>query len=95
MNRGLSGRKRARVPAKIEDAKFDKRSKFESGRNNSLSPGQKGQLIPIRKQGESFGVVRSSTNRPRMVSSVASTRKQMGHDHCSVDRACVERQPDY
>lgn len=95
LNIGLSGRTRARVPAKIEDAKFDKRSKFESGRDNSLSPGQKRQLIPIRKQGESSGVAHSSTNRPRMVNRAASTRKQMGPEPCAVDRVCVEKRPDY
>nr|GEX59482.1 hypothetical protein [Tanacetum cinerariifolium] len=95
LNKGLSRRTRARVPAKIENAKFDMRSKFESGRDNSLSPGQKRQLIPIRKQGESSGVARSFTNRPRMVSSAASTRKQMGPDPCSIDRVCVEKRPDY
>ncbi|XP_071694054.1 uncharacterized protein [Rutidosis leptorrhynchoides] len=63
LNKSLSGQVRSRVPSRVEDTKFDKRSKFD----NKLSSGQKRHFTRIGKQGES-----SSNNRPRMVRSGTS-----------------------
>nr|XP_043638672.1 uncharacterized protein LOC122609795 [Erigeron canadensis] len=82
LNKSLSGRMRSRLPVKVEDTKFDKRSQFDNGRDH----GQKRQFSHIRKKGESSGVVCSSNNKARMVSSAASTGKQMESDPCSIDR---------
>lgn len=74
LNRSLSGRTRSRSPAKVEDTKFDKRSKFENG--------QKRPITHIRKQSESCGMIGFSNNRPRMVSNSGSTGGGGGNKNC-------------
>ncbi|KAI3665550.1 hypothetical protein L6452_44177 [Arctium lappa] len=65
LNRSLSGRTRSRTPTKVEDTKFDKRSRFENG--------QKRPITHIRKRSENCGMIGSSNNRPRMVSNSGPT----------------------
>lgn len=67
LNRSLSGRTRSKVPAKVDDLKFDSGRKYANKRKDSLSPARKRRSMNASRLGESSRIVNSTIDKPRII----------------------------
>uniref|UniRef100_A0A5B6Z2R2 DUF4378 domain-containing protein n=1 Tax=Davidia involucrata TaxID=16924 RepID=A0A5B6Z2R2_DAVIN len=90
LNRSLSGRTRSRMPAKMENCKFDAERKSCNRRDESLSPVRKRRSAIVNRQCESSGFVSSTFGKQRNYRCDVVIGKGMGLDARCMNNTCIE-----
>ncbi|KAJ0099572.1 hypothetical protein Patl1_21437 [Pistacia atlantica] len=94
LNRSLSGRTRARVPAKLENSTSEAERKSFNQQDDSLSqlrtPVRKRRTVGVNGQVESTASVNSMLGKQRNVRCDVGNGKEIGQNACSVDQSSAK-----
>ena len=88
MNHSLSRATRSRMPAKVDNCKYDAERKSSNKRDGSLSPVRKRRSINVNQQAEKSGFVSSTFAKPRNVRYDTVAGIGMGLNGRSMNRTC-------